>query len=35
MAAGAIPPPLFFGQRPPPLKSQMGFGNGLPGDISF
>jgi len=25
MAAGAIPPPLFFGQRPPPLKWQMGF----------
>jgi hypothetical protein len=25
MAAGAIPPPLFFGQRRPPLKLQMGF----------
>jgi hypothetical protein len=24
MAAGAIPPPLFFGQRPPLLKWQMG-----------
>src|ERR1700751_4953321 len=23
MAAGAIPPPLFFGQRPPPLPSPM------------
>jgi hypothetical protein len=25
MAAGAIPPPLFFGQRPPLLKWQMGY----------
>jgi small subunit ribosomal protein S20 len=32
MAAGAIPPPLFFGQRPPPLKSQMGFRHGLSRD---
>jgi hypothetical protein len=35
MAAGAIPPLLFFGQCRPPSCSGWAFGNGVPEDTRF